>query len=105
MSYRSDFFACSCRVNIQEPAVSFTVLLLSAVSQVRLPSFLIPRAMLLSKSLNISLLEVMISSRNEHVFIRDFTNHILQIIFNAWWALMNVGMKRRIAWKNSRPAS
>jgi len=46
-----------------------------------------------SKSLNTSLLEVMISSKNEHVFIRDLSGHILQIIFDAWWASMNVGSK------------
>jgi len=36
MSYRSDFFGCSCRVNIYEPAVSFTVTVLSAVARVGL---------------------------------------------------------------------
>jgi hypothetical protein len=40
-SYRSDFFACSCRVNNTEPAVCFTVSLLKAVTQVRSPSVLI----------------------------------------------------------------
>jgi len=57
-----------------------------------------------TQSLNTSLLEVIISSKNERVFIRDLSNLTLQIIFNAWWASMNVGLKRPIAWKNSRDA-
>jgi hypothetical protein len=44
-----------------------------------------------SKSLNTSLLEVMITSKNEHVFIHDLSDLSLQIIFNAWWASMNDG--------------
>ena len=55
-------------------------------------------------SLNTSLLEVMISSKNEHVFIRDWSDLTLQIIFEAWWASMNVGSKRPITWKMSRHA-
>jgi len=54
--------------------------------------------------LNTSLLEVMLSSRNEHVFIRDLSDLTLQIIFDALWASMNVSSKRPIAWKNSRHA-
>jgi len=42
MSYRSEFLSCSCIVNIKEPAVYITLLLLSAVSPARLPIFLIP---------------------------------------------------------------
>jgi hypothetical protein len=57
-----------------------------------------------TKSLNTSLLEVMISSKNERVFIRDLSDLTLQIIFDAWWASMNVGLKRPIAWNNSRHA-
>jgi len=52
-----------------------------------------------TQSLNTSLLEVMISSKNQRVFIRDLSDHTLEIIFNAWWASMNVGSKRPIAWK------
>ena len=55
-----------------------------------------------SKSLNTSLFEVMIFSKNECVFIGDLSDHSLQIIFDAWWSLMNVGSKRPIAWNNSR---
>jgi len=57
-----------------------------------------------TQSLNTSLLEVMISSKNESVSIRDLSDLTLQIIFDAWRASMNVGSKRPIAWKNSRHA-
>jgi hypothetical protein len=57
-----------------------------------------------TQSLNTSLLEVMISSKNERVFIRDLSDLILQIILDAWWASMNVGSKRPIGWNNSRHA-
>jgi len=57
-----------------------------------------------TKSLNTSLLEVMISSKNERVFIRDLSDLTLQIIFNAWWASKNVGSKQPIAWNASRHA-
>jgi len=57
-----------------------------------------------TQSLNTSLLEVMISSKNERVFIRDLSDHTLEIIIDAWWASKNVGSKRPIAWKNSRHA-
>jgi len=57
-----------------------------------------------SQCLNTSLLEVMISSKNERVFIRDLNDLTLQIIIDAWWASMNVGSKHSIAWKNSRHA-
>jgi len=57
-----------------------------------------------SKSVNTSLLEVMISSKNELVCIHDLNDRTLQIIFDAWWASMSVGLKRSISWKNSRHA-
>jgi len=57
-----------------------------------------------SKPLNTSLLEVMIYSKDERVFIRDLSNLTLEIIFDAWWASMNVGSKWPIAWNNSRHA-
>jgi len=46
----------------------------------------------------------MISSKNGYVFIRDLSDLTLQIIFDAWWASMNVGLKQPIAWNNSRHA-
>jgi hypothetical protein len=57
-----------------------------------------------TKSLNTSLLEVMISSKNERVFIRDLSDLTLQIVFDAWWASMNVSSKQPIVWNNSRYA-
>jgi hypothetical protein len=53
---------------------------------------------------NTSLLEFMLSSNNEPVFIHDFSDLTLQIIFHAWWGSMNIGSKRPIAWNNSRHA-
>jgi len=46
----------------------------------------------------------MISSNNDRVFIRELSDLTLQIIFDGWWASMNIGSKRPIAWKNSRHA-
>jgi len=57
-----------------------------------------------TKSLNTSLLEVMICSKNEHVFICNFSDLALQIIFDAWWASMNIRSKRPIALNASRHA-
>jgi len=104
MSHRSEFFACSCGVDIEEPTGCFTVSLCSAVFRVGLPRFLIPKAMFDSKCLNTSLLEVMISSKNQRVFIRDLSDLTLEIVFNAWCASMNVGLKRPVAWYDSRHA-
>jgi hypothetical protein len=55
-----------------------------------------------SESFNTSLLKVMISSKNEGVLIRDFSDLTLETIFDAWWASINEGSKRAIAWNNSR---
>jgi len=104
MSHRSEFFGCGCRVKIYEPAVCFNRSWLSAVCQVGLPRFLIPTAMSDWKSLASSLLEVMISSRDGCVFIRDLSDLTLQIVFDAWWASMNAASMRLIAWTNSRHA-
>jgi len=102
MSYWSDYFPCSCRVNIYKPAVGCTVSLFSAVSRVGIHSLLICTAMSDTKSLNTSLLEVMICSKNQRVFIRNLRDLTLQIIFDAWWVSMNEGSKRPIGWSNSR---
>jgi len=56
------------------------------------------------RSINTFILEVMISLKNERVFIRDLSDLTLQIIFDAWWASMNVGSKRPVGWNNSRHA-
>jgi len=54
-----------------------------------------------SKSLNTSLLEVMISFNTEWVFIRDLSDLTLQIVLDVWWASMDVGSKCPISWNNS----
>jgi len=104
MLHRSDISACNCKVNSSEPAVCFTISLLSAVFYVGLPSFLIPTTISDAKSLNTSLLQVMISSTNERVLIPDLSNLTLRITFNVWWAPMNRGSKPTIVWNNSRHA-
>jgi len=104
MSRRSDCIAWGCRVNISEPAVCFTLSLVSAVFRVGLASLLIPTAMSDSKPLKTTLLEIIISSKNEYVFICNLSDLTLQIIFETWWASMNVGSKRLIAWNDSRHA-
>jgi len=82
-----------------------TILLLLTVLQLELRSFQIPTTMLDSQSINPSLLEVMISSKNEQVFICDLSDLTLQIIFNTWWASMNVGSKHPMVWNDSWHAS
>jgi len=104
VSYRSDLFTCSCRVNIQEPAVSFPVSLLSVVFRFGLPSCQIPTAMSDSESSNTSLLEVVVPSKDERFIICDLSNLTSQINFDAWRASMNGDSKRAIAWNNSENA-
>jgi hypothetical protein len=74
------------------------------VTQVELPRAQYPTTMTDTKSLNTSLLAIIISSKNEHILICDLSDRTLQIIFDAWWASMNVGSKQPIAWNNSRHA-
>jgi len=57
-----------------------------------------------SESLNTSLVEVLISSKNQWVFIRDLSNHTLKIVLDARWASMNVGSKRPISSTSCRHA-
>jgi len=104
MSDRSDVFTCSSSVNAFDPAICITLSLFSSVFQLGLPSCLIPTAMSDSKCLYTSLLKVMISSTNKRVSIHDLSDLTLRIIFNAWWALMNVDSKRPMACNNSRHA-
>jgi len=54
-----------------------------------------------SQCFNTSLLEGMISSKKERVFIRDVRDLTFEIVFDAGWASMNVDSKRPIAWNNS----
>jgi hypothetical protein len=55
-----------------------------------------------SQSLNTSLLEVIISSKNERVFIHDLSDLTLQIILDAWWPSTNVDSKGPITCNNFR---
>jgi hypothetical protein len=57
-----------------------------------------------TQSLNSSLQQVMISSQNERVLIRDLGDRILDIIFAGCWASMNVCSQRPDAWNHSRHA-
>jgi len=74
------------------------------VSQWELHCFQLSTTMSDSQSLNTSLLEVVISSTNDYVFIHDLNDLTLQIIFDGWWASMNVGSKNHIDWNDSRHA-
>jgi len=104
-SHRYDFFlACSSEVNIWEPAFYVTITYLLTVTKIELPRVQFPTAMSDTQSLNTLLLEVTISSKNERVFIRDLSDLTLPMIFDAWWASMNEGSKRPVAWNNSRYA-
>jgi len=79
-------------------------MLLSVVLPVGLRSILINTPMQDSKSLNTSLLEVMISSINNRICFRHLSDLTLQIIFDAWWASLNVDSKLPVAWINCRHA-
>jgi len=46
----------------------------------------------------------MISSKNARVFICDLNDLTLQIIFDSWWASMNVDLEWPIDWTNPRNA-
>jgi hypothetical protein len=81
-----------------------TITDLLQVTQAELPSIQFPTGMSHRKSLNTSLLEGMIYSKNKRVFIRELCNLTFQVTFNACWASMNIGSKQPIAWKNSRHA-
>jgi len=105
MSHRSDFFlACSSKVDIQEAAFYLTKAYLLTVTQIESPRVQFPTTMSDTRSLNTSLLEVLISSKNERVLIRDLCDLTLQIVFDAWWVSMKVGSKHPIAWNNFRHA-
>jgi hypothetical protein len=57
--------------------------------------------MSISESLIPLLQEPMTSCKNEDVSICDLDDRILQIMFNAWSASMNVGSKHPVAGNNS----
>jgi len=96
--------ASSSIVNIEAPAFYWIIMSHLPVYQTEKHSRQLSAAKSDSQSINTSLLEVMISSKNEWVIIRDLTNLTLQIIFDTSWASMNVGLKHPIARKHSRHA-
>jgi len=55
-----------------------------------------------SQSINTSLVEVMISSKNKPVFIRSLSDLTFQIMLDAGWTSKPVSSKRPIAWSDSR---
>jgi len=57
-----------------------------------------------SQSINTSLLEVLVSSKNECVLICNLSDHTFHFIFDAWWGSINVGSKRPLEWSKSRRA-
>jgi len=50
------------------------------------------------------MLDVIISCNNERVFIRNFSDHTSQIIFDTCWGSKNVDTKHLFAWNDSRHA-
>ena len=81
-----------------------TVWLPSAVFRVGFHSFRFPAARSHSKYFKISLLEVMISSTNEHAFMHPLSDLTLQIMFDSWWASLIGDLQRPIPWNRSRQA-
>jgi len=103
MSHRYYFcVACSSRVNIWETALYIILTLHLTVSQIKLHSFQSQIAMSGSQSLNTSLLEVVMCSKNKHVCICELSDLGLQIISDTWWASINVGLKYSMAWNKTR---
>jgi len=94
-------FASSDRANIEEPAFYIAITLLLTVSRGILPHSQIFTGISVSKYLKTSLLEVMISSKNERVFIHNLSDLTFQIIFDGGRASINVGLKHPIAWNHS----
>jgi len=106
MSHRSDLILpCSCNINIQDPVLFRTISNLLTVIQVEVLKAQYSTTTSDTKSLNTSLLEIMISSKNKRIFIRHLSDLTLLIIFDSWWASMKVHSKQPIAWNNSRHAS
>jgi hypothetical protein len=85
ISHRSDFFLpCSSKVNIYEPAFYLSITYPLTVIQIELRRVQFPTTMYDTKSLNTSLLEAVISSKNECVCMHDLCDLTFQIIFDAW---------------------
>jgi len=77
------------------------MLKLWTVSEVEMGSYQIFTMMSDAASLDSPVLEVVISSNNECVIIRDLTDRTLQIILDARCSSLTVGWKCTIAWNNS----
>jgi hypothetical protein len=71
------------------------------VTQIESHRVQFPTMMSDTTSLNTSLLEVMITSKNERIFIPHVSDLNVQIIFDAWQVSIYVGSKQPIAWNNS----
>jgi hypothetical protein len=84
--------------------IYLTIRYLLTVTQIELCKVQFPILMSDTKSLNTSLLEVMISSKAENVYIHGVSDHFEQIIFDACCSSMHVFWKRPICWNNSRLA-
>ena len=98
MFHRSYFcLVCSSRVNISEAVFYLIIMSHFTACQLELRNVHIPTAMSDFQSLNTLWLVVMISSKNECVFIHDFSDLGLQIVFDTWWPFMHVGRKRPIS--------
>jgi hypothetical protein len=104
MSYNFDLYACSCRVNIEEPAVGITIPLLFAVSRVGSPRILLITTMSNAKPVHTSLLKVMIPSKHQCCVVCNLRDRTFHILLDAWWCSKNEGSKRPIACNNSRLA-
>jgi len=75
MSHRSDFLlTCSSKVNSYEPAFYVGITYPLTVTQIELRRVQFPTMMSDSKSQTMSFSEVMISAKNDHVFICDLSN-------------------------------
>jgi hypothetical protein len=96
MSYRSNYFTCSCRVNIYEAAVRYMTMLHLAIFYVELPRILILTVKSDGELLMTSLHEDIIDSDTDSVFIRGLRDLTLQILSDAGWASTNIGSKRPI---------
>jgi len=102
MSHRSDLFLPrSSKVIIYEPAFFLTIKYLLIFTQGKYPRFHFLTAISYSKSLNTSLLDVMIYCKNGPVFICDVGDLTFRIMCDDWWASMNLSSKLHIGWNDS----
>jgi hypothetical protein len=79
-----------------------TVSLIAPVFRVGSTSILNLTTMSDSKYLNTSLLEVIITCKNQRVLMCGLSDMTLESIFDAQWASMKEGSTWLIAWNNSR---